>query len=121
MTEQKLMSKINDIMMSSKLLVTVNLCCREPAMQAKMNSFVQQGLKMTLHVMQRLAAEGAAAEAAQVAAGEGDELVGEEEEWVTITNEFVFSVVVVADVVVVVVHTSVPFVVKSRKHVQTFK
>ena len=93
MTEKKLMSKINDIMMSSKLLVTINLCCREPAMQPKINSIVQRGLKMTLHVMKRLAAEGAAAEAALVAAG--DEVVGEEEEWVTITNECVFSLVVI--------------------------
>ena len=49
--------RIGHLRDGSKLLVDMNLNCKDQKWHATMNQFVQQGLMMTLSVMQKLTAE----------------------------------------------------------------
>jgi hypothetical protein len=86
LTKEPILRKLTNIMMSSKLLVSISLCCKDPSMHAAMGPSVQRGLQITLHAMQRLTAEAAKNRAEAEAQGE----TYADEEWMDLINEYAF-------------------------------
>lgn len=63
-TKEKILSRLNEVLASSKLLVSINLACKDAKYHAAINPVMQKGLTMTLQTMHRIASEGGQSQAA---------------------------------------------------------